>query len=589
MDNLKWKWGCKMLKLAEIWQKTIRPAVIQGREGLYPAFSHGIHRLNTLRKFLLVRGVEHAEVAEKVYEDAGFTGRYAFMATLSCGIAVLGLLQSSPAVVIGAMLISPLMGPIVGLGFSLAIFDWHEFRRSAIALVIGSAMAVAFAMLIVGLSPLTDATREIVARTRPTLFDLLVAVFSGLAGGYATIKGRGGAIVGVAIATALMPPLAVVGWGLAEGSWAAASGAGMLFLTNLVAIALTVTILARLYGFGADVGHDANMYQTGIVLVAFIGLAIPLGLSLRTIAIETWSNNQFEAVLDTTLGDNAALIESASVGVERDGSVTGRATAFVRAYDSDAQSKVQTALETALDRPATVDLNQIEVAENTFLERDAMRRQLERVERERDGVTASAQASAARAASEQRLVADLRQGAPFAVTAVDIDPAARTVRYVAAPDPAFPISALRVSETALREHYTEWAIEVIPPPTGLAPIPFAQGGAVLPDPPPVELEDALWAIERWGKPKMVLTGLSSLGGSTAFNATLARERAETVAAVLNASGIETVVVTGFPAPGQAQAQRREGALAFQRVDITLASDQTGPDQTGPDQTGPAPR
>ena len=163
----------------------------------------------------VVASVDHAGVLEKVRGEAAWNGRYVFMVLMSAGIAVLGLLLSSPAVVIGAMLISPLMGPIIGLGFGLATFDGDEIRRSGMALALGTVIAVGFTALLVLLSPLQNVTSEIAARTRPNLFDLLVALFSALAGAYAMIRGREGTVVGVAIATALMPPLAVVGFGLA--------------------------------------------------------------------------------------------------------------------------------------------------------------------------------------------------------------------------------------------------------------------------------------------------------------------------------------------------------------------------------------
>jgi uncharacterized hydrophobic protein (TIGR00271 family) len=146
------------------------------------------------------------------------------MVMMSAGIAVLGLLLSSPAVVIGAMLISPLMSPILGLGFSLALFNFAEMRRSMIALAVGAAAAILFTALIVTISPLQAPTSEIIARTRPNLFDLPVALFASLAGSFAIIRGRGDTIVGVAIATALMPPLAVVGSGLATWNMAVLGG-----------------------------------------------------------------------------------------------------------------------------------------------------------------------------------------------------------------------------------------------------------------------------------------------------------------------------------------------------------------------------
>jgi len=209
-----------------------------------------IHRLWRQLRERMEQDVNHPAVLSNVTEGGGLTPRFAFMAVMSCGIAILGLLQSSAAVVIGAMLISPLMGPIVQLGFSLCVVDFRMMGRSLLALLGGIGLALATAMLIVWLSPLREATGEILARTHPNLFDLLVALLSGLAGGYAVITRKGEAIVGVAIATALMPPLAVVAFGLATGDTAIAGGAFFLFMTNLLAIALSVTLIAKWYGSG---------------------------------------------------------------------------------------------------------------------------------------------------------------------------------------------------------------------------------------------------------------------------------------------------------------------------------------------------
>ena len=197
-----------------------------------------------------IRSIDHMEVVDHVHEEGGLSGRYLFMTAMSCGIAILGLLLSSPAVIIGAMLISPLMGPIMLMGFSLSILELKALRESIVSLAVGTGLALATSFLIVFLSPLTDVTPEILARTRPNFFDLLVAVFSGLAGGYAVIHRKGETIVGVAIATALMPPLAVVGYGLATAQFQLAGGAFFLYMTNLLAIALSVTVLSRFYGFG---------------------------------------------------------------------------------------------------------------------------------------------------------------------------------------------------------------------------------------------------------------------------------------------------------------------------------------------------
>ena len=230
--------------------------------------------------------IHQLTVIEKIREDSGFTPRYAFMICMSAGIAILGLLLSSPAVVIGAMLLSPLMGPIMGAGFALAIGDSAWLRESVKAIVLGTIVAVAFAALVVALSPLQTVTSEIASRTRPSLFDLVVALFSALAGAYAMIRGREGTIVGVAIATALMPPLAVVGFGMATFNMSVFGGSLMLFFTNLMTIALTAAAMARLYGFRSTLSERQSHVQIAIMVLVFIGLAVPLGYSLQQIAWE---------------------------------------------------------------------------------------------------------------------------------------------------------------------------------------------------------------------------------------------------------------------------------------------------------------
>ena len=234
----------------------------------------------------VIADLDHVATIERVRGESLLTSRYIFMTAMSAGIAILGLLLSSPAVVIGAMLLSPLMSPIIGTGFSLATGDADWLRRCGKALAAGSLFAILFCALIVFFSPLQTVTEEIAARTRPNLFDLLVALFSALAGSYAVIRGREGTIVGVAIATALMPPIAVVGFGLATFNWTVFAGALGLFITNLVTIGLTAAIMARLYGFESGVTNRQGKVESVVILAVFIAMAVPLGFSLRTIAWE---------------------------------------------------------------------------------------------------------------------------------------------------------------------------------------------------------------------------------------------------------------------------------------------------------------
>lgn len=166
----------------------------------------------------MVNTVAHDDVIHQVSEDGRLTYSYAFMVVIFAGIATIGLLLNSPAVIVGAMLVSPLMGPITRSGIAISTANTRHGGQSALTLLVGVGISLAVSVAIVYASRLNNVRSEILARTRPNLFDLLIAVFSGLAGGYAAIRGRGHAIVGVAITTARMPPLAVVGYGIGRRS-----------------------------------------------------------------------------------------------------------------------------------------------------------------------------------------------------------------------------------------------------------------------------------------------------------------------------------------------------------------------------------
>ncbi len=188
---------------------------------------------------------------EAVKKDIPFKGHTAWILIFSIFVASIGLNVSSTAVVIGAMLISPLMGPIVGVGLSVAINDVETLKRSMINLGVMVVLSVLTAFLYFKLSPLTEETPELLARTYPTILDVLVAIFGGLA--LIVAKTKSGTIAsvifGVAIATALMPPLCTVGYGLAVNNLNYAGGALYLFSINAVFIALSTFIVSKLLRF----------------------------------------------------------------------------------------------------------------------------------------------------------------------------------------------------------------------------------------------------------------------------------------------------------------------------------------------------
>lgn len=165
-------------------------------------------------------------------------------------IAAIGLDQNSPAVIIGAMLISPLMSPILGIGLSIGINDRETFVLSIRSFFIAMVASILVSYIYFLITPLGVPTDEIMARTKPTLLDVGVALFGGIAGIVAgSHKDKTNALPGVAIATALMPPLCTVGFGLATGDPIIAGGAFYLFFINAVIISTTTFVFVRIMRF----------------------------------------------------------------------------------------------------------------------------------------------------------------------------------------------------------------------------------------------------------------------------------------------------------------------------------------------------
>ena len=473
--------------------------------------------------------VDHQAVIARVAEESGWSGRFAFMTLMSAGIAVLGLLLSSPAVVIGAMLISPLMGPIMGLGFSLALFDFGEMRRSLTALLIAAALAVGFSALVVLCSPLKAATTEILSRTRPNLFDLLVALFSALAGGFALIRGRGETIVGVAIATALMPPLATLGYGLATANLPIAAGAFALFATNFVTIALAATIMARLYGFGHRLSSRQTWLQSVILLAVFVLMAIPLALSLNRIAREAVIATQVRAVLANALGKSARVTQ---LDLDYDARpLVVRAVIIVPKSKALGTAVLARRIEAKLGQPVSLQADQVLVDPASAA-----------LDQERAALTQAQEQQQLRAegAEVSRLVAVAAGVSPDEVM---LDRDARRALAAARPLPGASLSAYRVMEARAAAQTSGWSV-LLTPPAGLAlpVIAFADGADQLDDAGKVAALDSAWAARRWNLPGLAVPGLVEPVPS---HPTLVQRRAAAIAAALRDRGIR--VVPG-PAP-----------------------------------------
>ncbi len=233
----------------------------------------------------------HEAVRKLIHENAVFDSALLMMNALATVVACYGLLEDSNAVVIGAMVIATLLGPISGIALALVVGDNRLLRNAMIAEAIGIFVVLGIALLIGAIHRDVPLTREILSRTKPTLFDLMIALGGGAAGAYATATPRSSAgLVGVAIATALVPPLATCGLCLGRGETQLAYGAFILFTTNLVAIQFGSSVVLWACGFNkltfrSEPGHNVlirNAFSLGTLLVLGLVLALHFGMTLTT-------------------------------------------------------------------------------------------------------------------------------------------------------------------------------------------------------------------------------------------------------------------------------------------------------------------
>jgi outer membrane protein OmpA-like peptidoglycan-associated protein len=386
-------------------------------------------------------------------------------------------------------------------------------------------VAVAFTAVIVLASPLKEPTAEILGRTQPNLFDLLIALFAALAGVFAIIRELPGTIVGVAIATALMPPLAVVGYGLATWNLPVLGGALALFVTNFVTIALCATVMARIYGFGNSLSVHQSWLQTVMLVVVFAALAAPLGVSLNRIAAETATVSRVRSLLSRDFGPRARITQL-SVDFQAHPIAVHSVviTPGPRLQESDV---VREKLERALDKPLTLQLDQVRVDRNGGT-LEAQRAELE-----------TADASVARSAADRivSLVAAAAGASPDVVT-IDRDRKRASAAFAALPGATIEI--YRAIELRTEAATEGWSVSLVPPFEPLPMIRFADGSDVIDDAAREAILDSAWAARRWNAPALRVPGLPKSGSQDNGHPGLAQRRALAIASLLRDQGVAPV-------------------------------------------------
>ena len=262
-------------------------------------FGNFIHDITDIKE-----GLDEQGTRDSIKKNIEIKGSNVWLLGAAIMVASLGLDLNSPAVIIGAMLISPLMSPILGIGLSIGINDRTTLYQSLYHFGIAIAVSLIVSCLYFFLTPLGIPTSEILARTSPTLLDVLVAFFGGIAG---IVSGsrmeKSNAIPGVAIATALLPPLCVSGYGLATGNWVIFFNSFYLFFLNCIFIALATYIVVRLLGFRQKkyVNSAEQKRATLAIFVFVLIMIIPSVFILRGVVQEVQRDVNIERYITEKL------------------------------------------------------------------------------------------------------------------------------------------------------------------------------------------------------------------------------------------------------------------------------------------------
>ncbi|AMU95070.1 hypothetical protein AOA14_10685 [Sphingopyxis terrae subsp. terrae NBRC 15098] len=479
-------------------------------------------------------GDKGPQLRATVQEDGILSKSYMLMCGLSAGIAALGLLQSSSAVVIGAMLISPLMAPIASMGFGFASLDGRQIKDGAKVVAVGAAIGILVSIFLTWLSPIRNATPEIIARTEPTLLDLAIATFSGVAGAFATVWQRGATAIGVAIATALMPPLATVGYGIAVGNAAFMGGAFLLFLTNLAAISFSFALIARLSGAARPIAKvELSLRYVLMGAVAFLILATPLALTLYRVTREANTATLTRRVLQEELHVARSNIAQLEVKWPMGGQPSIDAVVIAPDYRNEAERIITARLSKALGVEPQMNIQQV-VASDLLSETRAI-------------VDTAVERTVAGIARDVPPLTAIRAELGLPVQALWVNRAERTVQVVPVSGEGWTLKAYRALESKVENAGQGWRVHIIPPApaTLVIPINVQDGSRSSGD----QLDLAIWAIDRWGLESLSLSGFSGRNTSDAEQAA-ARANVALISEALKNKGIRSF--NGIAEPGSAR-------------------------------------
>jgi uncharacterized hydrophobic protein (TIGR00271 family) len=304
---------------------------------------------------------ERLEVRQELGRGARPGINYFVLIVLSCIIAALGLLLNSPSVVIGAMLVAPLMSPVMAFSLGLVTGDLRLIRFSTEAIVKGVALDIIITAFIGLLSPLKTVSGEMLAQAQPTLLDMVIALAAGTAGAYAVArKDVSAALPGVAIAASLTPPLATAGLSLSLGDAQVAGGAFLLFVTNIAAISLAGGVVFLLLGirpqtWGPESRRQLRQRLIGSLLL-LLAIAIPLGIIMNQTVREAAQEQKGQEILARYLAAQNSRLVSLEVEHTRSSLLIVATVHATHPIDEETVADLETTLSEQMDQPVQLDM-----------------------------------------------------------------------------------------------------------------------------------------------------------------------------------------------------------------------------------------
>lgn len=314
-------------------------------------------------RWLAEKPVSVASLNRSLWRGAVPSLNFYILLFLSAVIATLGLLANSAATIIGAMIVAPLMGPIIAIAYAMVAGNRRLLKRASLTLITGIALTIVTSIILCQLIGLTSLGSEIMARVRPNLIDLGVAVAAGAAGAFAkSRRSVADTLPGVAIAVALVPPLSVVGIGLDLGFQSVSTGAALLFFTNLIGIIFSggIVFLWQRYG-------SLSKARGGLALsvIALVLLGLPLGFSLENLIVKEQIRRSIERLIRReTITFSSTDVRS--VDVESKGNRLLVHLVVTAPLDSISQRQVNLVkefLEKELSKPITLKVRVIPINE----------------------------------------------------------------------------------------------------------------------------------------------------------------------------------------------------------------------------------